>query len=533
MNSSHKISMSAAVLSLIAIAVGSALTRNPWADEGEVASAPYNLAFHGNTATTVVETATYHFWPGTDRITYWQPPLAMVTVAGWFKLIGFSLLTMRLFSLLWGLIGIAAWYRIVKAITGRQEAAVLCAVLLALDYVYTMASSLGRYDLMSAALGFCGWAAYLELRVKRFPLAVVTSHFLTVASGLSHPIGGIMALLGLVIMTLYYDRRRIRLNMLALAAIPYVVGCAVWAVYIVQDVQLFKGQFINQGSFRLYYLIAPWKGMAAELQQRYIESFVYRAGGTRLLFLKSFMLLGYWGAVVAGLTVRRLRSDPGVRLLLLLVLADFVILSVEGSKQRPYLVHMVPVYVALVSIWLLWLWRESRVPRWFTAGAVLGLVCLHVGLAVYRIRANEFRNTFVPVARYLQPAANQGALIMGPSCMAFGVGFDSHVLEDPLLGFQSGKRADFIVLNDEMKLFVRLWSTSPEKRAYIQSLFERQYRQVLRSGEFEIYARRKDAAAMSGGRPRIVTPAEHAEWRMIVRSVAGLPELRRAGLIHP
>src|SRR5436309_2288758 len=89
--------------------------------------------------------------------------------------------------------------------TTRRRA--LTAALLAVDYSFVMGASFGCMDLMCAALGFAGLAAYLSLREKHFAWAVLVSHTLVAASGLTHFMG-ILHFAGLVFLTLYFDRRR-------------------------------------------------------------------------------------------------------------------------------------------------------------------------------------------------------------------------------------------------------------------------------------------------------------------------------------
>ena len=61
--------------------------------------------------------------------------------------------------------------------------------LLSCDYIFIVCAASGRMDMMSAALGFAGLAAYLLFREHRLPLAVLLSHALVVASGMTHPMG--------------------------------------------------------------------------------------------------------------------------------------------------------------------------------------------------------------------------------------------------------------------------------------------------------------------------------------------------------
>ncbi len=82
---------------------------------------------------------------------------------------------MRALSLFWGLVALASWYLILKALSGQTSVALLGAGLLASDFYFTASSATARMDMMSASLGFAGLAAYLSLRRRSTGLAA-TAH---------------------------------------------------------------------------------------------------------------------------------------------------------------------------------------------------------------------------------------------------------------------------------------------------------------------------------------------------------------------
>ena len=87
----------------IALSVGSSLTHRPQIDEGMFASPAYNLAENGFYGTTVLETEKSSLTRIEQR-TYWVLPMFLLNVTASFKIFGFSLFSIRLVSIFWGLI---------------------------------------------------------------------------------------------------------------------------------------------------------------------------------------------------------------------------------------------------------------------------------------------------------------------------------------------------------------------------------------------------------------------------------------------
>ena len=217
----------------VVLSVASSLTKRPWSDEGWFANAPWNLVTRGWMGTTVVEQASQPFLNGIDRYTYWVMPLHLILQAAWYKVFGFSLLTMRSLSLIFGLVALGSWFLIMKALSQDNTVTTLTVVLLALDYNFIMSSSFGRFDLMCAALGTAGLAAYLALRERNLTLAILLGNCFVVASGMTHHLG-ILALAGLIFLVFFFDRKQLKWQHLLVVLIPYVIAATAWSFYILQ-----------------------------------------------------------------------------------------------------------------------------------------------------------------------------------------------------------------------------------------------------------------------------------------------------------
>jgi 4-amino-4-deoxy-L-arabinose transferase-like glycosyltransferase len=473
----------------VALATGSLLTLRPWCDEGWFSAPAHSLLTHGNMGTEVLDpTATWRSvqLTGIHEYTYWIMPLYPLAQAAWYKVAGFGLLRMRMLSMLWGLVAIAAWYIAVKRLSGDRLVALIAMGLTAIDFQFLWSASAGRMDMMAAALGFAGIAAYLELRERHFALAIGASHCLVAAGMFTHPVTA-TAFGGLIFLTLYYDRSSIRFRHVALAAAPYLIGAAGWGAYIAKNPALFHTQFGGNASDRWAAFTAPLNALWTEITGRYFETYglaSYTAGASRL---KIAVLICYvWGAV-ACLASPYLRRRDGNRALLILTAIYFVMLPlIDGFKQVFYLVHIIPLLAALLAVWLAGNFKRRA------ARAVLAcLVIVQLAVTGYRIKQNPYRNSYLESARLVTAEHANGTTIMGSAEWAWELGFDDHLVDDYRLGFRSGLRPDLIILDEGryQPWIEGLAAQDPENYRYIERLLSQEYRVLDGGGYYKIYAR--------------------------------------------
>lgn len=485
----------AAVVAYLVLACASAATKSPEIDEGFFANPAFNLATKGRMGTTVLETEGSAL-RGIHEHTYWVLPLHLVWQAGWYKLFGFGLLQLRAVSIMWGLVALAAWFVIVRRLSGERAAGLLTAGLLAVDYTFVAVGSLGRMDMMCAALGFAGLAAYLALRERNLGAAVLTSHALVVASGLTHP-NGILHFAGLVLLTLYFDRRRLRPAHAGLAALPYLAGAAGWGLYILEDPAAFVEQFAmnSRDGGRLVGLKAPWVGVANEFVKRYPHAFglgMNSAGHTGAIYLKSLLLVPYVAAVAWAVASRGVRRHASLRALLLLGALYFLILSlIDGQKETPYLIHIFPVYVALLALLLRRLWETRPALRTLLVVCVAGFLALEVGGMLMRVRQRTYQRLYEPAIAFLKQNSDAATEITGSSSLGFGLNFADNLTDDIRLGHASGRRPRFIVLASEYELsYAESLDRQPDLKRHITTLLAEEYREVYRNDGYKIYERR-------------------------------------------
>jgi hypothetical protein len=492
--------MAAAVAVLyVLFAAGTALSKRPWSDEGWFASPALNLITKGTMGTSVLETAEPRGQQkGIDQYTYWVMPLHILAQAAWYKVLGFGLFQMRRLSTSLGLLAVVSWWFIMYRLSGDKNIALLTASIIALDYTFLTGASFGRMDMMCAALTFAAYAAYLILRERNFTAAIFVSQSLVVLSGMSHPYG-ILGLAGLIFLTLYFDRKRVRFRHVLIALIPYVVGSIGWGLYILKNPSLFVSQFVgnatagNNNVGRLDGLFAPWSAVKREITLRYLVAFgmgPHSAGSSSLAALKIFILLTYLGGVLGALFTRAIRTHRSYKVLFgLLGIYVLILTLVDGQKLSWYLVHMIPLFAALLAVFINWLWTNTRLPRWAIVAPMVLFALLQLGGMLLRIRQNDYKKSYMPATNFLKTSAGPG-LIMGSTELAFQLGFDSNLVDDIRLGYYSGKKPDFIVVDEIYEdAFKGIGTQDLTVYQYVVDLIANQYHPVYDYGHYKIYAR--------------------------------------------
>ncbi len=482
------------LLLFILLAVLSAHVNLPGTDEAWFASPALNLITNGNFGTSVLDpTAAFrkNNLTGIDRHTYWIVPLYPLVQAAWDRVAGFGLMHVRYFSAFWELVAMWAWYRILTMVSGDRRVAVLALGLMAVDFTFVLAASWGRMDMMAAALGCAGLAVYLSLREEHLVRAILVSQACVAGAGLSHPLAlGYFA--GLAALTLYRDWRRIRFPHVMAACVPYLVGAAGWGLYISQAPHDFILQFGGNAAGRGVPLSDP----AALLYGQFVERFWYMFGmapDTRgLSHMKVLILAVYAAGILGALCNREIRRHAGYRTLLVTGAVTLtVMMAIDNEAQSFYLVHFVLWMIAFTAIAIVWYWDRRSVPRWALV-AVLALVVL-VQLATIgrRVSQRAYSTVYLATTDYLKRHANSQAIVMGSAELAFELGFAGNLVDDPRLGYRSGKRPGFIVIdqNRYAEWIPQYEQREPDTYRYIHDMMAREFHQVLDNPAYKVYAR--------------------------------------------
>jgi 4-amino-4-deoxy-L-arabinose transferase-like glycosyltransferase len=414
-------------------------------------------------------------------------PLSHLGQAAWYKLAGFGLFRMRFYHILWGLAALASWAFIVRTLAGSWAPALLAAFLVAVDRGFVNAAASGRPDMMSAALGALAIAAYLALRERRLGAAFLASQTLLAAALFTHPIGS-LAGFAILVLVLRFDFRRLRWQYLLLAAAPYVVGFGLWGLYISRDPEAFRSQFGSNAAGREGGLLSPVQGIVREIRVRFLERMYlppYATGVRRVTVLIPIL---YALAAIALLFRRH-----GPRLLgIIAVLYFFVFGILEATKPAVYFVHITPLAACCLGVWAWLEWSEGRARRWAAVGVVALLVALQTAWIAYACWQDPYRRAYLPAMAFLDRHGGSKASIMGSSELGFHFGFYNNVTDDTTLGYYTGKRPDFIVVdfNGYAEAFKGFPSLDPGLSRYIRKTLTEDYQQVYANPVYTIYRRR-------------------------------------------
>lgn len=437
--------ISIAVYLLLALVQASA--KRPWSDEGWFASPAFNLAYHGFMGTTVLYN---RHLPRIQQHTYWILPLYLVGLAAWFKATGFGLVSMRMLSAVFGAVTIGSWYAIAQKLTRDPLTAGITAVLLSTDYLFVNIGTLGRPDMMCAGWGSLALALYLCLREQGLRRAFLWANVAMACCFFTHPNAILFAALFVLLLWLY-DRKNLRIQTLLIGALPYLAGVAVWAAYIAKDPSAFHAQLAGNadkhGRFGNFF--HPLMAIKAELMERYLITYglgPHEVGHTGPIFLKAFVLVCYFAAILICLIVPSIRQRPGTKLVLAMLGIVFVIQCFFNQKLSWYLAHIIPLYTLVLAIAFVAIWHKGRLLRVATAAVFLALLGIQVGGSLYLLKANTYREQYIPLLAFLNQLPPQES-ICGSAAIEFGLQDRERLLDDVTFGYYTHRPPNYVVMD--------------------------------------------------------------------------------------
>lgn len=474
------------LLVYVALSGGTAHALRPWIDEGWHGAPAWSLAFRGYMGTPCFIDAGLK---DINRYTYWIMPIYPVLQALWYRIFTFSLESMRALSVLCGLVGLLCWTYVFRRLTKDSRGALLFLALMACDYVSLGGAASGRPDVMAFMFQAAAFATYLYCRKNNFSLAILVSQTLVVASGLTHPNGGVLSFLGALWLVLYFDRHRLRPSHFALAAIPYAAGALGWGLYIAQDPSAFLSQYGYQLGSRT--LAPPWAALRDELVKRYLTMMGLRAhsaGSYGPHFLKALVFAAYAVSTAALLIVTALRRRTAGQVLLGLIGIDFLFLTFfDATKAAYYLIYLVYPLTAATVLFARWCWRTYPRARPVLVLCLAGMFVIQTGGVLYRIRRDAYHKEYLPAVAFLRAHSQPHDLIMGSHELGFAIGFQDNFADDHLLGLNTGKWPDFIFVEEIYRLrfeTVRLkdpaeYAKLQERLSHYQPVYDKNFFQVL------------------------------------------------------
>jgi 4-amino-4-deoxy-L-arabinose transferase-like glycosyltransferase len=490
-------------------------TTVPLPDEALISNPSFNLATRGVLATTLFSAndtarATGCFslkdclehsrlskthkesYFGMDRYTYWVLPAYLILQAAWYWIVGFGVMQTRLLPLFAGLVLIWACYEIVLRLFQSSRAACIAAVLLAIDMTVLTTASFGRMDMFCAAMGYLGIALYLRWRESQFSRAVLWSNAAAALALFSQP-NGALAVMALVMLTLYFDWRKIGIRQVALAGVPYAMIGIGWVCYIAQSPTTFLSQFLGNASGRGGGITAPLTAIRNEFLVRYGSKFGLGEAGGAGSRIKLVILGVFAVAVLSAFYLAWRQWDSRRRSLLLLFLLYAVVLTFgEGMKFSFYLIHIVPWYVCLCAVVADSALAAARPYRIAAVVCLLVLGVVDGAVWLNRIRTNAYSTEFLPLARFVAPELPRTHGAVCVPAVAFGLGFPSTCPWDTALGLvNSPTHPDLIAVSDDwLRDFEDSRNVAPDIYNRINATLASEYTPAYDSKRFRVYRRR-------------------------------------------
>lgn len=467
--SRRKLAALAIALVFVLLSFGTAATRRPFCDEAWFASPALNLATKGYFGTSNLEfTGTYALHM--DRRTYYEMPLFLVAEAAWFKVVGFSLTKDRLLSTVFGLLALWGVYAFVKRLSGNAWTGLFAAAILGCDYMFVGGAATGRMDMMAAALGVASWPVYLLLRETSLPKAILASHAMVACALFTHP-NALPEGIGLVFLAFWFDLRRLRIQHLFLASIPYLACAAGWGLYIAQDPQAFVAQLSGNATQGRENSSLTWL-VFGEIRERYLGYFGLGPESSGAARLKLLVLASYWAAAASCFLTPAIRRNRNYRALLVLFGITYLFMTfLERKKSNLYLVHIMPLYAAMLAVWVAHLWEQRPAQRRLIAAAASLLLLIQTGGLLAGMRMNPYRRDYLPLVEAIRSHSKPGDLIMGNASLCFELGYVPNLIDDFRLGYYSHRKPALVVMDRDYRNYLESYEKSqPEIYRHMNAL---------------------------------------------------------------
>ena len=478
------------VTASVALACVIAYTQPAWSDEGWFASPAYNLAKHGFPGTTVIEptggssgnTALLRI----DERTYWIFPGQILLQAAWYSIVPPTLFATRLLCICFVPITLYSLYSFLRLLTGNELLAQVAIAVLGTDFVFVSQAGFARPEMMCLGFGLLAYALYTRWRETHLARAVAGAASALALSALFHP-NAVLHILGLALVAVWLDRRRLKPWHFVLAGLPFLIVAIPWALYIMQDVEAFRAQMTQNtaGNGRFAQTWNPFALIYKEMTDRYfvVMGFDSRRASARI---KAFPWLIYFATIALVVVRKAWRSVPHGMLLVALLALTFAIQCVFNQKLAVYLGHVLPWYSAVFGLWFTNEQLNTRTPKWVPAVVLGVLVAVQLALVAGRASLSVSPSQREMVA-FLRTNASQAKLIWGSADLIFALDFDPRLRDDASLGMHSGKKADVIVVDFWDRVVFEGYKTErPAVYAFIQRQLH-SYRPVLSNTAYEVY----------------------------------------------
>jgi hypothetical protein len=445
----------------LALAAIVATNKLPWCDEGWYGAPAANLVTAGSLGTPGFFDARL---PGVRDYTYWEMPGFILLLAAWFKVAGVGLLQARVLTLGLGAVFLSIWAGVLARLGASLRVRVMALALIGVDYFFVLDATYARSDMLSLVLLGASLLSYLSWRESRLDLAVPIACAFAVATGLTHPNAGLLALVALAVLATR-DWRLFRWRHAALAAVPFATGAALWATYISRAPELFLAQFSQNASNRFSALRQPWTSIVEEVG-RYQFAFGLgdHSAATPAYVAVKAIIPAVWLIAIAACVMRpALRRQLATRTMLaILTCFVFYYTFLEGTRTTYYLVWLVPVYASIVAIWLAAASADRGIRRLVPVALVLLVVAIQAAASLAKARQHHGMASFDEVVRYMR-TATPGEPFTASIEFGYAFGFLSNAyVDDVSLGVWSGTPTRYVVVDERYRAYL------PEPRVPVQ-----------------------------------------------------------------
>jgi hypothetical protein len=162
----------------------------------------------------------------------------------------------------------------------------------------------------------------------------------------------------------------------------------------------------------------------------------------------------------------------------------------EGLKTVYYVIYLTSLYSILLAVAAGWMWQRRPRWRWAVAGVLLVFVALQAARTPIADSRNPRRTTYDPAVEYLRARFNRQTFIMGSASLIFGLGPDWRILDDFHLGYDSGKRAEVVMIDPHWADVIEMLQTQqPSTYDFVTQLLRSEYREVYNQGGYRILIR--------------------------------------------
>lgn len=473
---------SLAFLIFLLLSVGYSLTRQPWWDEGVLADPAINFRNSGHLGSTLLATYGFLNLPGVHQFTFWQFPLYLISLGTWLRIVPVTVFWIRMLSVAWGAVYVYSWFAMTRHLSHNQTLGLLISSVVALDYAVVSAASNGRMDMMCVAFGQVALAYFICNREANWTRAIAVAAWFGAASLFCHPLGAISNLCLAAVVALSW--REIRWRGLALAALPYTLGLALYACYVLQAPDIFFSQARAAYIYRIHGTRGLLSSIARDIHTRYWNLYFGGLSGVKRLKGAS-LLFGVLGTVLLAFE-RKWRSRPLGRTLLAMAVIGYVgVAALDNAGHPVYLIYSMPLLSACGAVWVYATWQRSDYFRYLPALLLTASIMATVGGFCVKIAENNYRNLYDPAIAVIRANLPPGGLVMGGSELGFALGFQSKTLvDDRYAGYTTGKVPDVFVRNE-------YYGSSGSFAEYSRRLLATQYHVAFENSAFRVYVRDK------------------------------------------